>query len=88
MKSVSRLEIITAGLVAIVVLGTLYFSYAAIRASAPPPGVACTAEAKICPDGTAVGREGPNCEFTACPLATSTSAIATSTNTEDNVSEQ
>jgi len=29
--------------------------------------VACTMEAKICPDGSAVGRVGPNCEFTACP---------------------
>ena len=27
---------------------------------------ACTAEAMICPDGTAVGRTGPNCEFTPC----------------------
>lgn len=30
-------------------------------------GVACTMEAKICPDGSAVGRTGPNCEFAACP---------------------
>ncbi|MEK7613679.1 MAG: hypothetical protein AAB439_02275 [Patescibacteria group bacterium] len=29
--------------------------------------VACTADAKLCPDGSAVGREGPNCEFAACP---------------------
>ncbi|TSC75275.1 MAG: hypothetical protein G01um101430_482 [Parcubacteria group bacterium Gr01-1014_30] len=28
---------------------------------------ACTQEAKICPDGTAVGRTGPNCEFAECP---------------------
>lgn len=28
---------------------------------------ACTQEAKVCPDGSAVGRSGPNCEFTACP---------------------
>jgi len=28
---------------------------------------ACTAEAKICPDGSAVGRVGPNCEFAPCP---------------------
>jgi hypothetical protein len=28
---------------------------------------ACTKEAKICSDGTAVGRTGPNCEFAACP---------------------
>jgi len=30
-------------------------------------GVACTMEAKLCPDGSAVGRSGPNCEFVACP---------------------
>lgn len=29
--------------------------------------VACTADAKLCPDGTAVGRSGPNCEFAPCP---------------------
>ncbi len=28
---------------------------------------ACTEEAKICPDGSAVGRQGPNCEFAPCP---------------------
>ncbi|HPN54816.1 MAG TPA: DUF333 domain-containing protein [Candidatus Moranbacteria bacterium] len=28
---------------------------------------ACTEEAKICPDGSAVGKVGPNCEFTKCP---------------------
>jgi hypothetical protein len=31
--------------------------------------VACTMDAKICPDGSAVGRTGPNCEFAACPAA-------------------
>lgn len=35
---------------------------------ASPGGVvACTEEAKICPDGSAVGRTGPNCEFAECP---------------------
>lgn len=29
--------------------------------------VACTQEAKLCPDGSAVGRSGPNCEFAECP---------------------
>lgn len=28
---------------------------------------ACTMEAKQCPDGSYVGRTGPNCEFTECP---------------------
>lgn len=29
--------------------------------------VACTMEAKQCPDGSYVGRTGPNCEFSPCP---------------------
>lgn len=32
----------------------------------------CTQEAKLCPDGSYVGRTGPQCEFTACPAPTST----------------
>tara|TARA_B100000745_G_scaffold290251_1_gene229027 strand:- start:196 stop:648 length:453 start_codon:yes stop_codon:yes gene_type:complete len=38
--------------------------------SVTPPAtdiVACTQEAKICPDGSAVGRTGPDCAFAACP---------------------
>ncbi|MCF7835734.1 MAG: hypothetical protein K9M15_01290 [Candidatus Marinimicrobia bacterium] len=27
----------------------------------------CTADAKICPDGSSVGRVGPDCEFEKCP---------------------
>ncbi|MDO8583751.1 MAG: hypothetical protein Q7R83_01070 [bacterium] len=46
----------------------------------PPSGRACTLEAKICPDGSAVGRTGPNCEFSVCPTsATSTSITGTGT---------
>ncbi len=29
--------------------------------------VACTEDAKICPDGSAVGRVPPDCEFAPCP---------------------
>lgn len=29
--------------------------------------VSCTEEALMCPDGTAVGRTGPQCKFSACP---------------------
>lgn len=32
-----------------------------------PAQKACTQEAKICPDGSAVGRTGSNCEFATCP---------------------
>jgi len=30
-------------------------------------GGGCPADARVCPDGSAVGRSGPNCEFAPCP---------------------
>lgn len=40
----------------------------AIEPSSPnAPPVACTMEARACPDGSYVGRQGPNCEFSPCP---------------------
>jgi hypothetical protein len=36
-----------------------------------PVMTACTMEAKLCPDGSAVGRSGPNCEFAPCPNSAS-----------------
>ena len=39
---------------------------------------ACTAEAKICPDGSAVVRTGPNCEFAVCPKAVTNTNSRTS----------
>ncbi len=32
-----------------------------------PSMQACTMEAMVCPDGSAVGRTGPNCAFAPCP---------------------
>jgi hypothetical protein len=41
--------------------------------------VGCTKEAKICPDGSSVGRTGTKCEFTACPvLDTKSATVSTS----------
>jgi hypothetical protein len=45
-----------------------------ILTSEPVPGgngVACTEEAKQCPDGSYVGRTGPKCEFSECPTVSS-----------------
>ena len=39
------------------------------QSPAEPGGQACTREAKVCPDGSSVGRTGPNCEFAECPGA-------------------
>ncbi len=35
-------------------------------------GAVCTMEAKLCPDGSYVGRSGPRCEFATCPSGVST----------------
>lgn len=40
--------------------------------TAMPDPVACTLEAKVCPDGSYVGRTGPHCEFEPCPNDTGT----------------
>jgi len=32
-----------------------------------PINTACTMEARVCPDGSSVGRVGVNCAFAACP---------------------
>ncbi|MFH0979473.1 MAG: hypothetical protein V1803_00820 [Candidatus Roizmanbacteria bacterium] len=36
----------------------------------PIENVSCTLEAKICPDGSSVGRVPPDCEFAPCPETT------------------
>ncbi len=53
-------------LIAIAIIAGLYVT---MKTDQNPANnqVACTLEAKMCPDGTAVGRTGPNCEFAACP---------------------
>lgn len=61
---------LVAGIVLIVVVGLGGFLYRNMleRNMVPQPDtVACTMEAKICPDGSSVGREGPSCEFAPCP---------------------
>ncbi len=47
------------------ILGALFV----FTQNTPPKneGIACTMDARICSDGSAVGRTGPNCEFAPCP---------------------
>ena len=42
---------------------------------APTNSVACTQETKLCPDGSYVGRTGPNCEFAVCPSISASKPI-------------
>lgn len=55
---------------------------------APRPGsegVACTLEAKLCPDGSYVGRTGPSCQFAECPSAPSQETIMIAMDTAGNI---
>ncbi|MDO8561716.1 MAG: hypothetical protein Q7S05_02715 [bacterium] len=47
-----------------------------VRIAEAPEGRACTQEAKLCPDGSSVGRTGPNCEFAQCPVSEPGSLLA------------
>jgi hypothetical protein len=51
------------------ILSTFKFLEPAISSQVTPTKsmVACTQEALLCPDGSSVGRTGPNCEFKPCP---------------------
>lgn len=46
---------------------------------------ACTLEAKICPDGSSVGRTGPNCEFAPCPSETSCNGTTCTATTSQEI---
>ncbi len=51
----------------LILVGGVVFYYTQAKVSAPEVYV-CTMDAKMCPDGSYVGRSGSNCEFTACPV--------------------
>lgn len=59
--------LIVAVLVFLILIGTASAAYLFVGKSAKQ--TACTMEAKLCPDGTSVGRTGPNCFFAPCPTA-------------------
>lgn len=59
---------LAAGIVLILVLGIGGFIYRNVLETTGPEPVACTMEAKICPDGSSVGRTAPACEFAPCPF--------------------
>jgi hypothetical protein len=57
-----------AGIVLIVLIGVGGFFYRNVKEK---PGMlaeqpVCTRDAKLCPDGTSVGRQGPSCTFAPC----------------------
>ncbi len=66
--------LIISGLI-VVLIGALWITMAR-GVHATGVGQACTQEARLCPDGSSVGRTGPNCEFAACPVVTATTTTS------------
>ena len=63
-----NLKIIVISLTAGIFLFAGYLaSFKYLKPAPEPRQIACTMEAKQCPDGSYVGRTGPRCEFAECP---------------------
>lgn len=81
----NRNLLITLVAVVVVVIGGVYVVAKSGHLPKTQGPVACTTEARICPDGSAVGRTGPNCEFAPCPTGTSDNNSNTTTTTGTTV---
>lgn len=67
----------------VVVIGFLVMQTRSVPT--PDDGGVCTMEAKLCPDGSYVGRVGPNCAFAECP-ATPAGPISLAAHLNETVS--
>lgn len=59
--------IIIFSITAICVVAAGVFAFEKMKEKTSLQTIACTQEAKRCPDGSSVGRTGPNCVFAPCP---------------------
>ncbi len=64
----------------LLVMGGGYYYFALKQ---PAGGRSCSLEAKLCPDGSTVGRGGPKCEFAACPSTDQTPQADSPTRYDD-----
>lgn len=67
-----KLLVISVTIIIIAVAGAGVFAWLKFFGEKP---VSCTQEAKLCSDGSYVGRTGPNCEFAACSGETKNNGI-------------
>ena len=59
--------IIYALLILIIGAGFFIFNNYNLPITETDENIACTLEAKLCPNGSSVGRVAPSCEFAKCP---------------------
>ncbi len=65
---VMKMKKLSSGIVvAIVIVCALYIYYASLQKTVSTSSVICSADTKVCSDGSYIARSGPNCEFAFCP---------------------
>ncbi|MBI5134295.1 MAG: hypothetical protein HZA81_02840 [Candidatus Taylorbacteria bacterium] len=73
------MKIVLIAILCLVVVGGVVYALTSTQSyETDGEGIVCTMDAKLCPDGSYVGRTGPDCQFAACPDGNATST-ATST---------
>lgn len=79
MEPLSQKTLIGIGVVVVILLAVVLL-FTALQDRLPAQegeeeNIFCTLDAKLCPDGSYVGRVPPTCEFASCPGATSTPSL-------------
>lgn len=54
-------------IIAILLIAGGVYAFTALNGEPADEQVFCTMDARLCPDGSSVGRVPPDCEFAACP---------------------
>lgn len=81
-----KMLMVLAGVVLFAFAGTAVASYMKKDSvGTPEEGVACTMDAKVCPDGSAVGRIPPDCEFAPCPGTSGDKEWISTTDPEEGI---
>ncbi|MBI3115305.1 MAG: hypothetical protein HYZ09_02320 [Candidatus Kerfeldbacteria bacterium] len=75
------------GLAAVAIIATGIVYTAERLGKDEPEQVACTADAKQCPDGSYVSRVPPSCEFAACPESTDNNQLSTANDNTNTPSD-
>jgi len=72
----SAIAVVTGFVAVIAAAGYFLYEKAELQKEAENKSdqIVCTMDAKMCPDGSYVGRIGPNCDFTECPKTTNETA--------------
>lgn len=68
----NKVKILSVIILVIIISSFVYLKQSKKESNNTSKVVICTMDAKLCPDGSSVGRVGPDCEFAKCPVVEKT----------------